>query len=68
MTISTIRLGKKFGFRSQRELNALLWSWTLFYVQEETTVILSNRGGELMEPGFSKFNLEMTFKMDKEKK
>ena len=44
------------------------WRWTLFYVQEETTVILLNRGGKLMEVGFRKFNLEMASKMDSDRK
>lgn len=68
MTINTIRLEKKFGLRSWEELDVLLWSWTLFYIQGESMVVFLNRGEILMELGFRKFNLEMASKMNKERK
>lgn len=40
----------------------------LFYVHEETIVILLNRGEKLMESGFRKFSLEMASKLNKERK
>lgn len=39
----------------------------IFYTQEETIVIFLKSRGNLMELGFRKFNLEMSYKMNKEK-
>lgn len=39
----------------------------IFYIQEETIVTFLNSRGNLMELGFRKFNLEMSYKMNKEK-
>ena len=62
------QVGKEVGLRSWEELNGLLWSWTLFYIQEESMVVFLNRGEILMELDFRKFNLEMASKMNKERK
>lgn len=39
----------------------------IFYTQEETIVIFLKSRGNLMELGFRQFNLEMSYKMNKEK-